>query len=454
MAWRPHFSAAGVTVALLLLASGTIVAVGPLEGRRASGAPVPDGPRVTLANASTGDPAIDREIERWTTRTRLNGRDADAWLRLADHLMQGARQTGNASFYTRAEAAYQRALALEPDNSHAMTGMAWVCGGRHEFEQSIAWANRALALNPEDDAAHGLIGDAAVEMGDYAAAGRHYQRMLDLRPGLSSYSRAAHLLHLTGDTMRATLLMRKAIEAGSPHAENTAWCRAELALMYWRTGALMPAEQLLIEGLRQAPDNLHLHLAMARVQAGRGRHDAAIEHYRKAQAISPRPDAAAALGDLYTLTGKQEEARREYARVEELHNSQHEHGGAHDHGFLARFYADQGRNLPHALRLAEEEYRRNPSVHAADTLAWCYYKNDRYEEAREAIRKALAHRTPEAAFHFHAGMIYAALKDRRTAQLNFQRALSLNPGFSPKDAPVAVKTLADLGAARSVQAPP
>ena len=41
--------------------------------------------------------------------------------------------------------------------------------------------------------AYGLLGDAAVEMGDYEAAFKHYQKMLDIRPDLSSYSRGAHL---------------------------------------------------------------------------------------------------------------------------------------------------------------------------------------------------------------------------------------------------------------------
>ena len=49
--------------------------------------------------------------------------------------------------------------------------------------------------------------DAALEMGDYEAAFEHYQKMMDLRPNLASYSRGAHLLYLTGDVRKATWLM-------------------------------------------------------------------------------------------------------------------------------------------------------------------------------------------------------------------------------------------------------
>src|SRR5205823_5002357 len=108
-------------------------------------------------------------------------------------------------------------------------------------------------------------------------------------------------------------------------------------------------------------------------------------------------------------------------------------------------YADHDRKLPEALRAAEEEYRTRKNVFAADTLAWCYYKNGRLQSAREAIRKALARKTPEAGFSYHAGMIYAKLGDRGTAQRCLYEALSLNPNFSILDAPVASQTLQRLG---------
>ena len=66
---------------------------------------------------------------------------------------------------------------------------------------------------------------------------------LDLAPNLASYSRAAHLLSLTGDVRKALWLMQKAIDAGGPYPENAAWCRAELARMLLQNGAVLPAAQ-------------------------------------------------------------------------------------------------------------------------------------------------------------------------------------------------------------------
>ena len=73
-------------------------------------------------------------------------------------------------------------------------------------------------------------------MGDYDMAFEHYQKMLDLKPGMGSYSRAAHLLFITGDFKKANLLMSKAIGSGGAYSENAAWCIAQKALLDFAQG--------------------------------------------------------------------------------------------------------------------------------------------------------------------------------------------------------------------------
>jgi tetratricopeptide (TPR) repeat protein len=152
-----------------------------------------------------------------------------------------------------------------------------------------------------------------------------------------------------------------------------------------------------------------------------------------------------ALGQLYVVTGDRVSAHRQWAVVEAIDRLNKANGVTGDLQ-LARFLADLDRRLPEALSIAQAEYKRRPNVFAADTLAWAYYKNGRYADAKRAIAKALAQRTPDASFLFHAGMIHARLGDRVSAQRYLAQALSLNPSFNPVDAPLAAATLADLGA--------
>ncbi len=393
-----------------------------------------------------GNSATDLAISKWMTRARRKSGDDNNWVNLGDALMQKVRETADTSYYGYAERVYDKALNLNPKNDAAMTGVAWVLSGQHQFSKSIEWANKAIALNEQNNLAYGLLGDANLEMGDYAAAYEHYQKMMDLKPDISSYSRSAHLLHVTGQTFRAAWLMRQAVDAGEAFAENTAWCRAQLALIYFSDGNLPAAHEVLEDALDKLPDNRHALAAMGKVKAALKDYPAAIASYEKAIAITPEQESLVALGDLYELSGDKAEAEKQYALVEELHRKGH---AASDttHDFpMAQFYVDHDRNLVEALRLAEER-KTTKNVFEADILAWCYYKNGDLESAKKTIQRALSQKTPEAKFLYHAGMIYAAAGDRVAAQHYLYRAISLNPNFSPVLAPIAAQKLQELGQA-------
>lgn len=359
--------------------------------------------------------------------------------------MQKARETMDLAYYGRAEAAYRESLALNPNSANAMVGMAWVLSGRHEFEKSIEWANKALKQEPNRADAYGLLGDAATEMGDYDTAFEHYQKMLDLKPGIASYSRSAHLLFITGGFRKATLLMSKAIGAGGTYPENKAWCIAQMALLDFSQGGYIPAAQLLSEGLQETPNNYHLLAAMGKVKAALKDYPAAIEYYKRAQAIVPQHDVVVGLGDLYTLQGRVEEARKQYAIVDVLRQLNKANGVIGDLQ-MAQFLADHDREPDEALRLAEAEYKTRPTVYAADTLGWCYYKNGRIAEARKYSLKALAQETPEAMFLYHRGLILAKAGDVGSARKALYKALSQNPYFDPLAAQVAMQKVEELGA--------
>ncbi len=393
-----------------------------------------------------GNSATDLAIIKWTAKAREKDADARNWVNLGDALMQHVRESADTNYYTYAERVYEKAVELDPNNDGAITGLAWVNSGRHQFPKSIDLANKAIALNERNNLAYGLLGDAEVELGDYPAAFEHYQKMLDLRPDMASYSRSAHLLHITGQTFRAALLMRQAISGGGAFAENTAWCRAQLALIYFSDGNLPAAEQVLEDALQKTPNNRHVLAAMGKVKAALKDYPAAIACYQKTIALTPEHESLAALGDLYALTDDKAAAEREYALVEELHRKSHAASDTTHNFPMAQFYVDHDRNLVEALRLAEER-KTTKNVFEADILAWCYYRNGELEPAKKAIRRALSQKTPEAKFLYHAGMIYAGAGDRVPAEQYLYRALSLNPNFSPILAPIAAQKLQELGQA-------
>jgi tetratricopeptide (TPR) repeat protein len=365
--------------------------------------------------------------------------------------MQKARDTADPRYYARAAARYQHALKLNPQNVGALTGLADVAGARNDVEQSIHWARQALALKPAHAPAFGLLGDAALALGDYAGARQHYQKMLDLQPDLAAYCRSAHLVYLNGDVRKATWLIQQALAADPAASQASAECRAQLALIHWHNGALLVAEQVLQKALEIFANDRRLLLTLAKIKTSKRDYPGAIDYYQRALKIGAEPDAVIALGDLYALTGDSQKAEQQYARLAALQATRVA-SGVRDDLSLARFDADHARNLPAALQQAEAVWARRKNLLVADTLAWCLYQNARYADATKIIRHALKLGTPDAHMLFHAGMIHAKAGERETAKRYLFEALSLNGAFHPRDAVIAADTLKILGDAATTTA--
>ena len=398
-----------------------------------------------LAAIPVPDPATDhgKALTQAIDQVKRLPDNAAAWTTFGDMLAQAQRDTLDNRFYNHAEKAYLTALKLKPAHTGAMTGMAWVFGGRHQFDLSILWAEKALALEPGNIACQGILGDAAVEVGDYDRGFDHYQKMMDLRPDLSSWSRGAYLLWLTGKQSRATLLMEQAIRSGAPFAENTAWCRARLAMMYFHDGLLPSAIGALQPVLNPATVNPHVLLAAGRIAAATGDYITAEGYYRKVNASTPSLEALAALGDIQAVQGNAAAAEEFYAKVESLHNL-HRETGIHDHMEMARFYADHDRKVAAALRLAVE-HGQTGNPFEADTFAWLYFKTGDQPKAIEWIKRALRTGIPDASIHYHAACIATAAGDRVSAGKHLQQAVSQNPHFSLLLSKDAFQRLNDLG---------
>lgn len=379
-------------------------------------------------------------------------RSAAEFVALGDALMQQTREFVPGVEYADARRAYVAALKLEPDHHEAMVGLAWASNSAHDFSGGERWAREALAVNPWSHRAHALLGDAALELGDYDAAFEHYQRALDLQPDLSSYSRAAQLLWITGDPDRARALLVTATAQPASVPEHRAWCYTQLGLMSWHQGNLNEAERQVSEALRLVPDFPHALAAMARIHASRGATESAAMLYQRAIQTRPSPESLSALGDLMVIAGADEQASALYARAfrSSDHDARHGHSRSHPEATpqgdaqLARLLADHGRNLGQALREAERAYRGSRNIYVADALAWCHYKAGRFAKARDYMREALRFSTPDASLHYHAGMISWQLGEREEARQYLERALALNARFDPLQAPIAERTLAQL----------
>ena len=112
---------------------------------------------------------------------------------------------------------------------------------------------------------------------------------------------------------------------------------------------------------------------------------------------------------------------------------------------LITFQLDHGGDIAAALAAAKTAYEQRPAVQAADVYAWALYRADDYDAARAKSDEALRTGLNDPTFLFHAGMIALAQGDRTAARDYLQRAVKLNPQFSPLHAPEAAAALQSLG---------
>jgi tetratricopeptide (TPR) repeat protein len=132
----------------------------------------------TPSPVTKGDTDLDREIADLRRKALHANPDSSSLVRLGDRLMQKSRESAEAGLYAEAESAYKKALAINPNFEDAMVGVAWVRNSQHEFDDGRSWIEKALAINPRLPHAHALLGDAAVELGNYDDAFEHYQTAL------------------------------------------------------------------------------------------------------------------------------------------------------------------------------------------------------------------------------------------------------------------------------------
>lgn len=383
----------------------------------------------------------DRLIHTAQQKIKRAPSDSVGYNQLCAAFMKKARETGDFSFNTRAEAALNRSIEIKPfaDNYEAIKLKAALLLTFHRFADALEIARQAQRMQPTDAENYGAMTDALVEIGDYEAALDAAQTMNDLRQDTSSYARASYLRALHGDTEGAIEAMRLAAD-GAKDPESIAWCRVHLGDELMNAGKLADAEHEYDIALYIFP-GYHLALAAkARARLAARDTESAVEFYKQSQARVPLPEYAIALGDLYAQRGLMQEAKRQYELVEFIERA----GSAESRTYsrnIALFWADHDTRLDEALAIARRERAERSDIYTSDALAWCLFKNGQLEEAKRAMDEALRLGTRDARLFYHAGMIYNGIGDRRSAGKYLKLALALNPSFDVRQAEVAKRTL-------------
>jgi tetratricopeptide (TPR) repeat protein len=167
-----------------------------------------------------------------------------------------------------AEAAYLKAIELEPRLTGAYVDLARLYGASGRYDQALAKTEEALKRNPGNLGALMLAGTLQEGKGDTAKAEAAYAKALEVNPRFApAANNLAYLLGERGvDMERALQLAQTAREVApeEPHIADT------LGWLFYKRGIYQRSVALLKESAGRLPDNpvIQYHLGMAAAKAG------------------------------------------------------------------------------------------------------------------------------------------------------------------------------------------
>ena len=168
--------------------------------------------------------------------------------------------------FAEAQQDFEAALALNPRNDATFIGLGWLALYRGRFEEAQDLFYTALELNPRNDTAFTCLGELATHQGRFREADDLFRAALALNPRNDrAFLYLGRAISKQGRFQEAVDFFRTALVL---NAHNTV-ARKELATMYFFTGWLVAAARVLTE----APEHETNYFLLARIsdEMGDGR---------------------------------------------------------------------------------------------------------------------------------------------------------------------------------------
>lgn len=254
---------------------------------------------------------IDSAIEHFQRAIELDPNFALAYSALGGCFVnRSLKGLGEAGDHEKAEAAFSKALALDPKLLEARMHMVFIYLHRGEKQKARYDVQRLREEYPNDVGVHFVLGVLARLDGDYDRALRSFDRMIRLNPAervVASYNRA-RILGYRGQHEEALA----ELDEGAKLEPDHPLIRTFRALVLYYRGEVLAATRILEQVLEQHPQMDGIRPILAFFLSAQGRHSDADQQLTKKvrRTAAGDHDVAYWLATAYLLQGRQVEAFR------------------------------------------------------------------------------------------------------------------------------------------------
>jgi adenylate cyclase len=202
--------------------------------------------------------------------------------RAETHIAIGNILTGTGQ-YERAEAAFNRALEIEPKRSEAHLGLGRLLALTGDDEQAEALHRRAIELDPAYWRNYSFLSAFLSSRGRMDEAIAEINRAIRLEPDSPRlYSNLGGFLLITGDHERAAQAFEESIRR-----EPTGPAYSNAGIAHYFSGDFAAAESMYREAIAITPEDYRLHANLAdAIALQEHREEEALEHYQEAVRLS------------------------------------------------------------------------------------------------------------------------------------------------------------------------
>jgi Flp pilus assembly protein TadD len=201
-------------------------------------------------------------------------------------------RTGN---YPAAVKAYDRGLAVEPENVELLNARGFALFQQGESEQAVVSAVvslvKAIEVDPKHWKSHNNLALASVDLGEFEIAEAHYRESLAIEPQPAIYNDLGFVLERQGLPFEAVDMYRKALELDP----ESVTAHFNLASSLARSGEFAEAREESITNMRAAieadPNNATAHDQLGKMLVEQGKLEEGRKELEKAKALESNSGA-------------------------------------------------------------------------------------------------------------------------------------------------------------------